>query len=141
MRSLGLTALAIFSLAGCGVAEEALRSATAAPPTGAGAIVQTTEASWRTDATEYRGRSGTFAFDCPPNPSRSGVDRVWGSDPYTDDSAVCHAAVHAGAITFERGGRVTIAMRPGQNRYAGSTRNGATTRDYRRWPGSFTVLR
>lgn len=63
---------------------------------------------------------------------------VWGTDIYTDDSSVCAAARHAGAIGAD-GGVVTIHPEPGQDGCLGSTRNGVETRDYGAWTGSFTV--
>lgn len=63
---------------------------------------------------------------------------VWGTNPYTDDSAVCKAAIHAGVIGVG-GGVVHLSPAPGQSRYAGSTRNGFTTSDYGPWPRSFRV--
>lgn len=133
-----LLAAGASGLAGCAEAQQMVRDATAAP---SGGMVTTTAASWGTIATEYRGRGGTFAFDCPANPTRENAGRgVWGSGPYTYDSGVCKAGVHAGVISFERGGRVRIQMRPGQNRYAGSTRNGVESGDYSAYPESFAVV-
>jgi hypothetical protein len=48
--------------------------------------------------------------------------------------------VHAGKITLAGGGSVTIEIRPGQQSYTGSTRNGITSNDYGSWSGSFVVL-
>ena len=131
-------ALLVLSASGCAEAERIARGAMDGAAGDPG-TVETTAASWRTTATEYRGHSGRYGFDCPPN---DGSDHsVWGSNPYTDDSSVCWAGVHAGVITPERGGRVTIEPRPGQNRYVGSSRNGRQTRDYGSWAGSFAVVR
>ncbi|XHF22388.1 LCCL domain-containing protein [Corallococcus interemptor] len=63
---------------------------------------------------------------------------MWGTDLYTDDSNVCVAAVHAGAISTA-GGTVVITIQPGQSSYAGTTRNGVTTYSYGAWGGSFSV--
>lgn len=99
------------------------------------------DADWTTSAAQYRGQSGEHVrFLCPPNPSRSSVGTVWGAEVYTDDSAVCAAAVHAGAISFARGGAVTIEVRPGQSSYRGTDWNGVVSRDYGAWDGSFVVL-
>ena len=57
---------------------------------------------------------------------------VWGTDFYTDDSNICKAAAHAGAIPAS-GGTITVRAEPGLERYSGSTRNGVTTSDYGRW--------
>lgn len=135
-------ALLAVGLAGCAEAERLARDAvaTGTPTAGSGGMVTTSAASWQTNASEYRGRSGTFAFDCPPNPSQQDSRSVWGSNPYTDDSSVCKAGVHAGVISYRSGGRVHIQPRPGQNRYVGSERNGVRTSDYGSWGGSFTVV-
>jgi hypothetical protein len=93
---------------------------------------------WSANAVEHRGTMMTVSYDCP-GPGTAGS--VWGTDVYTDDSSVCTAAVHAGRITLETGGRVTIQMMPGQMMYAGSERNGVTTSDWSTpWEGSFQVM-
>ncbi|WP_207538867.1 LCCL domain-containing protein [Sabulicella rubraurantiaca] len=61
---------------------------------------------------------------------------VWGTDVYTDDSALCRAALHAGAVPVS-GGRVTVLREAGRTTYAGSTRNGVATSNYGEWNGSF----
>ena len=97
---------------------------------------------WQTSPLDLdlRGMNGErYAFRCPPGkPLQS---RVEGSGPYTDDSSICSAAVHAGAIHPKEGGEVTIEIRPGEARYAGSERNYIKSGDYdARWDGSFVVL-
>lgn len=126
-------------LSGCTAAEQMVRDAASGAAGTAVRTVDISDANWRTQAMDLRGRSGTFPFDCPPGNSRD-AGSVWGSGPYGDDSSVCAAGVHAGVISFARGGRVRIQMRPGQNRYVASTRNGVETRDYTAWPGSFAVV-
>lgn len=125
--------LALASLAGCAAAEQIARDAAA------GAAISTRAATWNTDTADLRGRTGTFAYDCPRNPSRA-AGTVWGSGPYTDDSSVCAAGVHAGTISFETGGRVRVQPRQGQSQYDGSRRNGVETLDYASWEGSFAVV-
>ena len=61
---------------------------------------------------------------------------LWGTDVYTDDSSICQAAVHAGAIP-RSGGPVRVQAAPRQESYAGSERNGVTSQDYGAWEGSF----
>jgi hypothetical protein len=53
---------------------------------------------------------------------------------------VCTAAAHVGVITVEDGGDVTIEIRPGEDSYDGSERNGITTLDYPSWGGSFVIV-
>lgn len=64
-----------------------------------------------------------------------GQEDVWGTDIYTDDSELCHAAKHFGAIG-EAGGLIHVRRAPGRGSYQGSTRNGFTSRDYGNWGGS-----
>jgi|GEM_PF-3791234 len=94
---------------------------------------------WGMSATGYRGQIGrryTFRF----GPGR-GSGTVWGTGTYTDDSPIAMAAVHAGLITFERGGTVTIEIRAGLEKYKGSAANGINTSDYNSWPGSYVFVR
>jgi len=77
-----------------------------------------------------------FSGDCRCDAGRNGP--VWGTNPYTDDSAVCNAAIHAGVIG-EGGGVIHLSPAPGQSSYRGSTRNGVSTSDYGSWPRSFRV--
>lgn len=99
------------------------------------------ETDWSTNATEYRGQAGRHvAFDCPANPLREGAGSVWGTDVYTDDSAVCVAAVHAGRISFDRGGRVTVEIRDGQASYRGTTAKDVESQDYGAWDGSYSFV-
>lgn len=98
---------------------------------------------WQTSPLDLdlRGMNGErYAFHCPagkPQPSRTA-----GSGPYTDDSSICSAAVHAGALRAKDGGTVTIEIRPGEPRYAGSEQNYLKSADYdHAWSGSFVVLK
>lgn len=59
----------------------------------------------------------------------SSFGAVWGSGPYTADSDVCAAAIHAGAIS-PAGGVVTVLGIGGLEQYLGSTRNGIATQDW-----------
>jgi hypothetical protein len=52
---------------------------------------------------------------------------VYGHGPYTSDSSVCTAGVHAGLITFAEGGAVTVVRGPGQSQYGASSQNGVVT--------------
>ena len=99
----------------------------------------TINADWSTNATGNRSMVGRrYTYVCPPNGQFA---TVWGSGPYTDDSSVCTAGVHAGAISRQSGGRVLIEMREGMSSYPASTRNGVETLSYPSWEGSFVVVR
>jgi hypothetical protein len=65
---------------------------------------------------------------------------VWGTDVYSDDSSVCTAAVHAGRITFDQGGVVSVRLRGSESSFTGTTRNGVTTFPYGAWSGSFEMM-
>ena len=66
---------------------------------------------------------------------------VWGTDVYTDDSSIAAAAVHAGLVKVGERGLVKVTLLPGQEKYAGSERNGLTSGSYDTWGGSFRVER
>jgi LCCL domain-containing protein len=78
----------------------------------------------------------TYVFKCPAGGTEHAV---WGSEIYTADSSICTAAVHAGLISFEQGGTVTIELRPGQSSYKGRSRNGVKSSQYGPYARSFTV--
>ena len=94
-------------------------------------------ADWARNATEYRGQAGRrVTVLCPP---QGEVAEVWGTDEYTDDSAICSAAAHAGAVTPAAGGAVTIVIGAGRSAFSGSSRNGITTKSFGPYEGSFTI--
>jgi hypothetical protein len=98
---------------------------------------------WQTSPLDLdlRGMNGErYAFTCPPGKPQP--SRVAGSGPYTDDSSICTAAVHAGVIHAKDGGDVTIEIRPGQNTYPGSEQNYIASGSYdRAWSGGFIVIK
>jgi LCCL domain len=102
------------------------------------AVVLPAGSDWNATAASFRGKNGTqVSFLCPADGRPA---TAWGTDVYTDDSSVCTAALHTGAITIADGGTVTIEIRPGQASYTASTRNGVTTTAYGSWSGSFAVV-
>lgn len=93
---------------------------------------------WNSTATPWRGRNGErFRVSCAGGGT---FGSVWGSGTYTDDSSICTAAVHAGLITRERGGMVTIEILPGRSSYSGSNRNGVASGNYGVWTGSYEFI-
>jgi LCCL domain len=56
---------------------------------------------------------------------------IWGTDTYTDTSAICVAAVHAGIISAAAGGRIRFTVVPPVETYAGSIRNGVASLEWR----------
>lgn len=94
------------------------------------------DVTWGLNASQFQGDDGkTVAYDCSEDGT---IGSVWGTGTYTDDSSVCTAAVHAGLISIDDGGRVVIEIAPGEDSYEGSEANGVTSLDYDSWPGSFT---
>ena len=67
-----------------------------------------------------------------------GPGAVWGSDVYTDDSSLCLAAVHFGAIPAS-GGSVTVTREAGRPLYTGSRRNGVQSSDYGAYSDSIRI--
>jgi len=147
----GLTLLAACSSGASPTPSETVEAATPSPtaeatpsPTAAETAEPTETADltaidlWNANASLMRGMNGQqFEFECPPGGE---YDDVWGTDVYTDDSSVCTAAVHAGVITLEDPGTVTIEIRPGEDSYEESERNGVTSLPYPAWGGSFVVI-
>ena len=95
---------------------------------------------WLENAQEFQGRVGAkVVYECGPGPGPAML--VWGTDVYSDDSFVCWAAVHAGAMKVGEAAKVVIEILPGQTRYQGSERNGVTSMDWDTpWVGSFRVV-
>lgn len=92
---------------------------------------------WQTAATGLeRALDGVLIVTCPP---QGAIGRVWGSDVYSDDSSICTAAAHAGAITVEQGGRVALTSTGERAAFTAAARNGISSRAYGSWPRSFTV--
>jgi hypothetical protein len=65
---------------------------------------------------------------CPPDGDTTGY--VGGTDIYTYDSAICVAAVHAGAITPDTGGTVTVTRVPQQDSYPATVHNGVSSQTW-----------
>jgi LCCL domain len=70
-------------------------------------------------------------FTCTCSAAAAGTEAwiVAGTDVYTDNSNLCRAAVHAGAITT-KGGPITVVRSEGRPYYVGSSRNGVATADF-----------
>jgi LCCL domain-containing protein len=135
-------ALCVFALLGAVAVDifaiEAGPERTPLRPNGTAAAID-----WQTSPLDLdlRGMNGArYLFHCPPG--KPLPTRVVGSGPYTDDSSICSAAVHAGTIGAKDDGDVTIEIRPGEAHYAASERNDIRTAacDHA-WSGSFAVLR
>lgn len=94
---------------------------------------------WSTNATDWEQDIGArYTIDFPPGGDASSV---WGTTVYTSDSSIGTAAVHAGLISFDTGGRVTIEIVEGQMSYEGSSRYGVDSSSYEAWGGSFKFVK
>lgn len=83
--------------------------------------------------------AGAELHECTCSPAPH-TGNAWGSGPYTNDSNICVAAMHAGVIT-SLGGAVRVLAAPGLQSYRGSEWNGTSTLDYGAWSGSITFDR
>lgn len=68
-----------------------------------------------------------------------GSGSVWGSGPYTTDSTLGAAAVHAGVLKEGETAVIKVRVKADAGGYAGSTRNGVATRDWGPYQGCFEV--
>jgi hypothetical protein len=79
---------------------------------------------------------------CPPA-GQAEKGEIWGTDVYPDDSAICVAGVHAGAIPFT-GGTLTVTRVAKQASFPSTTRNGITSKmwadpAWRSYPQPYSV--
>ena len=81
---------------------------------------------------------GTFLVDCPAKCTETNAP-VSGKNPYTTDSSICRAAIHAGAIESYSGGVVKIVIEPGQNEYPGFTMRTIASTPRGAYPHSFSI--
>ena len=104
-------------------------------------IIDGGEIDWFFTAKDYLEELGSkIKFKLPPNKDGfSGA--VWGTDVYSYDSAIGAAAVHAGVITLEAGGEVTIEILEGASSYKGTTDNGITTSDWGPYDYSYKFIK
>lgn len=144
-----LLVITLFTVLGCGSKkkkEEApatTGSAAPAAPSPSGsaaaqpAIPGAVETACDHGARDVEGNEGSsWLMKCPAGCTPK---NVWGTDIYTDDSVLCSAAIHAGAITAADGGTVLVTWVPSQPTYIGSARNNITSSDYGKWERSFYV--
>ena len=81
--------------------------------------LNTTLHHFQVDKQKYVGQR--FEFNCPAVSVRDRLASIYGTDDYPANSAICVAALHAGAIDRE-GGMVLVQLNPGQSAYPGSER-------------------
>lgn len=75
-------------------------------------------------------RGRTLAFRVVGSDSRGWL---WGSNPYTADSSLAKAVVHAGVLQSGESGVVRVTILPGRPCYEGSSKNGVSSASW----GSF----
>lgn len=75
-----------------------------------------------------------YCHDCP---AACDVWPVWGTDNYHEYSSLCSAAVHAGVVDAEAGGRIFFTFPIFDDAYDGSVRNGIESLDREPHPVSF----
>ena len=73
-------------------------------------------------------------------PAGCGAGTIWGTAVYTDDSNICTAAQHSGAITPANGGSFLFIVTAGQSIYPASTQNGVASQEWGEWGRSFTLV-
>jgi hypothetical protein len=65
--------------------------------------------------------------------------QVWGSNPYTRDSNMGVAAVHAGLVKPGKSCVVRVCVVAAPDKYEASERNGVTTTEYGVFPHAWTI--
>jgi hypothetical protein len=83
----------------------------------------------------FRGQPSPLFFEVTGSTTGS----VWGTDEYTDDSALSTAAVHAGVLKPGEKGIVQVTLVPGGTGYRGTIRNGVTTTSHYEFGGGYKV--
>jgi hypothetical protein len=99
---------------------------------GAGAALAFAQNDKSLPACPERLVAGTSAEHCVCPSEATATGSVWGSDLYTDDSAICRAALHAGAIGTD-GGAVYVIEAAGQPSYPAITRNSVASAAWPAW--------
>lgn len=79
-----------------------------------------------------------FIAVCPAGCSGA-FGSVWGQGPYTTDSSICRAAIHGGALEDNKGGKVTVKIKPGQGSYSATVANGIASSTWGSYDSSFDV--
>ena len=102
-------------------------------PAAGGAVGGGVQQAAACPATFQQVSGGSISCSCGPQQM---TGTAWGTMTYTDDSSICAAAVHAGAIPAS-GGTVTAQAAAGCNSYPATTNNGIATSEWGSWGASF----
>ncbi|MGC4028500.1 MAG: LCCL domain-containing protein [Steroidobacteraceae bacterium] len=81
--------------------------------------------------------TSALTLRCPAGGGREGA--LWGTNPYTADSSICLAAVHAGIIGSDTGGEIQVQRARGARQFPGSVKNGVTSRRWGAYEDAFKV--
>jgi hypothetical protein len=77
---------------------------------------------------KFDGPTGkTFRVHCPKNCANHPDGNVLGNLIYSDDSAICKSAIHAGFIKDEEGGEFMLEIANGLDKYESSFKNGISS--------------
>ncbi|OYT93923.1 MAG: hypothetical protein CFE43_00885 [Burkholderiales bacterium PBB3] len=85
---------------------------------------------------EFKAQNGAVLYITVTGAAAGGS--TWGSNPYTFDSNLATAAVHAGVVAVGATKVVKVTVVPGLTQYPGTTANGITTTSY---PGGIAGIR
>lgn len=98
------------------------------------------DCQFKGNSKKLRGDPGSsFIIKCPAH-CLNEKGTIWGLGLYSLDSHVCHAAIHAGVITDEKGGSFALTKTWGQKFYYGTSRNGIVSNELNdKFLVSFTV--
>lgn len=120
--------------AGAGAGAPSSSAPDTMPDTAMGAA-QAVTLDCSTQALAFDGGVGSvYAGTCPAGCT---AGSLWGTRVYTDDSAICTAAIHAGTIG-ESGGDVTFVIEDGMDSYPASAQNGISSSEWGSWGRSFS---
>jgi hypothetical protein len=91
---------------------------------------------WLSDYSGQKGQRITFEV------TGKTTGNIWGAGPYTLDSDLATATVHAGILKDGQTGTVTVEIIPSPVEYTGTTANGVTSSSYGLWPaGAFKFIK
>ena len=102
---------------------------------GAGAALAVGQGEPALEACPEKLVAGRTSLHCACPSEATATGNVWGNDVYTDDSAICRSALHAGAIGTGGGG-VLVVEAPGQSDYPAVTRNSVASSHWGAWTRS-----